>query len=78
MITNNNYISHNRLIVLNTKAEVFQSFNDIASVINFLLRTGYLQNKTVIAIKSNNSAKAWDKPENLTQLQKEITEWISS
>jgi hypothetical protein len=48
-------MNRHKFLVLNKRAEVYNSFDDIDSVCGFLLRTGYLNNKTVIVIKGDKA-----------------------
>lgn len=48
-------MNRHKFLVLNKQAEVYNSFDDIYSVCGFLLRTGYLNNKTVIVIKGDKA-----------------------
>jgi len=60
-----------KVLVLNKKAEVFNTFVDIDSAISFLLRTGYINNKTVILIRGDK-AKVFETITDVVELQKEL------
>jgi hypothetical protein len=60
-----------KVLVLNKKAEVFNPFSDIDSAMAFLLRTGYINNKTVILIRGDK-ARVFENITDVLTLQKEL------
>jgi len=62
-----------KILVLNKKAEVFNSFVDIDAAVGFLLRTGYLNNKTVI-LQRGDKARVFETITDVLDLQKQLRE----
>lgn len=65
-----------KILVLNKKAEVFQTFVDVDSAIGFLARTGYVNNKTVIFQKGDN-AKVFETIGDVIELQKQLQKLVT-
>ena len=62
-----------KVLVLNKRAEVFNTFADIDSAISFLLRTGYINNKTVI-LQRGDKARVFETITDVVDLQKQLRE----
>jgi len=62
-----------KVLVLNKKAEVFNAFADVDGAISFLLRTGYINNKSVILIRGEK-ARYFENITDVVALQKQLRE----
>jgi len=65
-----------RITIYILNNEVYQKFSGWQSAIEWLGRTKYL-NQRIIIVQKGNTAKVWERVEDLRQLQKEIIEFAN-
>ena len=63
------------IYILHKTGEVYQTFVDTESAIRWMVRTGYLNHRTVI-VQKGDFARVWENCKDLRQLQKEIHEYL--
>jgi len=66
-----------KVLVLNKKAEIYNTFVDVDAAISFLIRQGYINNKTVI-FQKGNKAQVFETITDVLQLQKELNQLVTT
>ena len=66
-----------RITIFILSNEIYQKFLGWQSAIEWLNRTSKYLNQRIIIVQKGNTAKVWERVEDLRQLQKEIIEFAN-